>query len=48
MSLVMRITHLFTGSYRTNNTIESALFAEVSYDITDSLKGTIGIRRGDI
>ena len=34
------------GSYRTNNTIESALFAEVSYDITDSLKGTIGIRRG--
>lgn len=34
------------GSYRTNNTLESALFAEVSYDITDSLTGTIGIRRG--
>lgn len=34
------------GSYRTNKTTESALFAEASYDITDSLTATIGVRKG--
>ena len=34
------------GSYRKNISIEKALFAELSYDITPSLTGTVGFRKG--
>ena len=36
------------GSYRNNIARENALFAELSYDLTDRLTGTIGFRKAEV